>query len=153
MKQAIGECKNYNQCHGPQKRRPKQRKESSNLDSPFPKQAKIEQQPDWQPQVESMGCQDQPSLANSTLSQTNFQMLMLCWVLLLTLLSQEKQGFSPRRPGGGLNMVLHSVPSSHSLSITAAWQISLKIVLTTTVRLYPNLQSPFTSLISFNLVK
>lgn len=49
MKQPVAGCENYNQCYGTQQKQLKQRKESSNLDSPFPKQAIIEQQTDCQP--------------------------------------------------------------------------------------------------------
>lgn len=49
MKQPVAE--NYNQCSETQQKQLKQRKESSNLDSPFPKQAIIEEHTDCQPQV------------------------------------------------------------------------------------------------------
>lgn len=50
-KQAVAACENYNQRYETQQKQLQQRKESSNLDSPFPKQAIIEQQTDCQPQV------------------------------------------------------------------------------------------------------
>lgn len=70
MKQPVAGCENYNQCYGTQQKQLKQRRE---FQFRFAlSKAGNNRGTNCQPQVWSMWCQDQPSLANPTLSQTNF---------------------------------------------------------------------------------